>query len=71
MNEVPYDLPDPDDLPEDSINEYYMDMIYGGMDPEKGDKDDEISPEEMDNIEKYLNNLDINNYPINGPEDFI
>ncbi|NBW21041.1 MAG: hypothetical protein EBR82_75070 [Caulobacteraceae bacterium] len=65
-----YDLPDPDDLPEDQINEYYLSK-YGGMDPEKGDKDWEITQDEMDQIDKFLNDFDNRNYPPNGPEDFI
>lgn len=58
-----WDLPDPHDLPEDQLNEYYREKIYGGMDPEKGDKDDEVTPEEMDNIERFLKRLDEQNLP--------
>ena len=62
-----YDLPDPDDLPQDQINEYYL-AKYGGMDPEKGDKDNDVSQEELDNIDKFLKDFDKKNYP---PEDYI
>lgn len=58
-----WDLPDPHDLPKDQLNEYYRQNIYGGMDPEKGDKDDEVTPEEMDNIERFLKRLDEQNLP--------
>ena len=30
----------------------------GGLDPEMHDKEDHISPEEMENIEKFLEGLD-------------
>lgn len=64
-----YDLPDPDDLREEEINEYYL-AKYGGMDPEKGDKEWEISDAEMDGIERFLKDFDKRNFPID-PEDFI
>jgi len=44
---------------------------YGGMDVNKGDKDNEITQEEMDNIDRFLRDFDNKNYPPNGPEDFI
>lgn len=69
MDAFPYDLPDPDELPDDHINEYYA--KYSSMDPEKGDKDNEVSPEELDAIDRFLKDFDNNNYPFNGPEDFI
>lgn len=61
-----YDLPDPSDMPEDSINEY-----YGSMNVNKGDKDNDVTPEEMDNIERFLRDFDDKNYPPNGPEDYL
>lgn len=64
-----YDLPDPNDMPEDSINEYYG--KFGGMDVNKGDKDNDVTPEEMDNIERFLRDFDDKNYPPNGPEDYL
>ena len=64
-----YDLPDPSDMPEDSINDYYA--KYSSMDPEKGDKDNDVTPEEMDNIERFLRDFDDKNYPPNGPEDYL
>lgn len=64
-----YDLPDPNDMPEDSINDYYA--KYSSMDPEKGDKNNDVTPEEMDNIEKFLRDFDDKNYPPNGPEDYL
>lgn len=61
----PWDLPDHDELPE---NKFHM----GGMDPEKDDKqNDDVTPEEMEKINKFLEELDRKNYPPNGPEDFI
>lgn len=65
-----YDLPDPDDMDKEQINEYYGSK-YGGMDPEKGDKDWEVSDAELDNIEKFLRDFDNRHYPPNGPEDYI
>jgi len=59
-------LPDPDDVPPDQINEYYRQKIYGGMDPEKGDKDNNVTPEEMEKIEKFLESI---NPLINPPND--
>lgn len=59
----PYELPDPDDLPEDSINEYYA--KYSSMDPEKGDKDSEVTQEELDNIDRFLKDFDSKHYPPN------
>lgn len=64
-----YDLPDPNDMPEDSINDYYA--KYSSMDPEKGDKNNDVTPEEMDNIERFLRDFDDKNYPPNGPEDYL
>lgn len=58
-----WDLPDPHDLPEDQLNEYYREKIYGGMDPEKGDKDNEVTQEELDNIDRFLKRLDEQNLP--------
>jgi hypothetical protein len=60
-----YDLPDPDDLTEN----YYNPIDHGySMDPEKGDKDNDVSQEELDNIDKFLKDFDKRNYP---PEDYI
>jgi hypothetical protein len=58
-----WDLPDPNDLPEDQMNDYYRQKIYGGMDTEKGDKDDGITEEEMENIERFLKQLDKQSHP--------
>lgn len=69
MEAFPYDLPDPDDMSEDSINDYYA--KYSSMDPEKGDKDNEVSQQELDAIDRFLKDFDNQNYPYNGPEDFI
>lgn len=66
----PYDLPDPDDIPQEQINEYYLSK-YGGMDVNKGDKDNDITQEELDNIDRFLKDFDNKHYPPNGPEDFI
>lgn len=62
-------MPDPSDMPEDSINDYYA--KYSSMDPEKGDKNNDVTPEEMDNIERFLRDFDDKNYPPNGPEDYL
>ena len=70
MDEYPYDLPNPDEISQEDINEYYCGKC-GGMDTEKGDKDGDISPEEMDNIDRFLREFDEKNFPPNGPEDFI
>lgn len=59
----PWELPDPNDLPAEDINEYYREKIYGGMDPEKDDKNDEVTQEELDNIDKFLKRLDEQNLP--------
>jgi len=68
-----WDLPGPDDLPNnDYIQEYYSDYPHGygepkgGMDPEKGDKDNTVTPEELENIEKFLESI---NPSINPPND--
>jgi len=45
-------LPDP----EDQFNKY--DLKLGGMNPEKDDKNNEPSIEEMENIDKFLESID-------------
>jgi len=54
--------PDPDELREQA-NEYYLNKYLGGMDPEKGDKDTEVSKEELEEIDRFLRRLDEQNYP--------
>ena len=72
MNNNPWDLPDADDLPENKFVNYDSKSDHGySMDTEKNDKDNEVSPEEMEKINKFLEELDRKNYPPNGPEDYI
>jgi hypothetical protein len=55
--------PDPEDYPE-KINSY--DLKLGGMNPEKDDNNNTVSPEEMEKIEKFLESI---NPLINPPND--
>ena len=48
---------------DDSIDEYYA--KYSSMDPEKGDKDGEVTQEELDNIDRFLKDFDNKHYPPN------
>jgi len=62
----PWLLPDPEDLPD---NNYYIksksDHGYS-MDTEKNDNNNNVSPEEMEKIEKFLESI---NPLINPPND--
>ena len=64
----PWLLPDPEDLPD---NNYYIkyqsksDQGYS-MDTEKNDNNNNVSPEEMEKIEKFLESI---NPLINPPND--
>jgi hypothetical protein len=55
----PWDLPEHDELPE---NKFYL----GSMNVDKGDNDDEVTPEEMEKISKFLESI---NPLINPPND--
>lgn len=48
---------------DDSIDEYYA--KYSSMDPEKGDRDSEVTQEELDNIDRFLKDFDSKHYPPN------
>ena len=67
-----WDLPEPEDMPSDQINEYYINKYgkwMGGMDPEKGDKDNNVTSEELDAIDRFLKKLDEQNNPPNLDDD--
>ena len=51
----PWFYPDPEDYAE-KINSY--DLKLGGMDPEKDDKNNEVSREEIEKIDKFLESID-------------
>ena len=59
MDSNPWDLPDFNELPE---NKFYL----GSMNVSKGDKDDEVTPEEMDKVNKFLESI---NPFLNPPND--
>ena len=61
-----WDLPEPEEAPNDYIQEYYANKYgkwMGGMDTEKGDKDNTVTPEELDAIDRFLKKLDEQNNP--------
>lgn len=70
MGTYNYQFPDPE-FPDPAGNPWNLDPgfpykqpnIYGGMNPEKGDRNEDITPEEMENIEKFLKQIDEQNMP--------
>lgn len=48
---------------------YKSPNIYGGMNTEKGDNDDYVTPEELEKIDKFLKRIDEQYQPPDLPED--
>lgn len=73
MSSYNYQFPDPE-FPDhgywniDPDIPYKHENILGGMDPEKQDKDDTVTPEELEHIDKFLKRIDEQFYPPDNPE---
>lgn len=76
MGTYNFQFPDPE-FPDPAYSQWNIDPdipykspnIYGGMNPEKGDNDDYVTPEELEKIDKFLKRIDEQYQPPDLPED--